>query len=72
MTRLCNAVANSYPRQRIWWMECDACRITISAPAWSEHDLPLDRFTAEGWRCRPEGAPLDTCPTCLTREKDTP
>ncbi|MCW2287009.1 hypothetical protein EDF60_1660 [Leucobacter luti] len=65
--RLSQLLVNEYPRRLIWWMECDVCRKTRSAPAWSQDDLPLSKFRDAGWRCRMEH-PMDTCPDCLRKE----
>jgi hypothetical protein len=51
-----------YPRQFVWWMECDMCKTTRSRPAWRQEDLPLEVFIALGWEC---GKITDTCPDCL-------
>lgn len=62
MTRLAIELPNGYPRRFLWWMECDSCETTRSAPAWRQEDLPLSMFTELGWEC---GSQTDRCPKCI-------
>jgi hypothetical protein len=62
MTRLSIELPQAYPRKFVWWMQCDVCDTTRSAPAWRQDDLPLSMFTTQGWEC---GRLKDTCPACI-------
>lgn len=66
--RLSIELPNGYPRRFVWWMECDVCRVTRSAPAWQQQDLPLSKFEALGWMCEKT---RDTCPDCLAIMRPT-